>query len=182
MIRAFIAVEVDAFSGITDFMDELKQSPTHLKTVEPENMHITLRFLGDISEDKAKELSNSLRALESESIFSFGVSSAGAFPSVKNPKVIWAGIEEGGELSAIRKKVEDICDASGMGRDRREFSPHLTLARVKDRKIRGIRPIIERYRDAYFGTVRVSEVKLKKSVLTPNGPVYSDIASIELKG
>ena len=181
-IRAFIAVEVDAFPGILDFVDELKKSPTRLKAVEPKNMHITLRFLGDIDDDKAEELSKSLRSLESEAVFSFEVSSAGAFPNMKNPKVIWAGIEEGGELSAIRRKVEDICEASGLERDKREFSPHLTLARVKDRKTKGIRPIIERYRGTYFGTVRVTEVKLKKSVLTPEGPVYSDIASIGLKG
>jgi 2'-5' RNA ligase len=180
MMRAFIAVEIEVFSGIQDFVRDLKGCPARLKVVEPENMHITLRFLGDISEKKAADLSDALKILEKEPAFEFRVCSAGAFPNVKNPKVVWVGIEEDGRLSELQRKVEDVCEGLGLGREKREFSPHLTVARVKDRHPVGIRPVIERYRDAEFGTVRVNEIKLKKSTLTPEGPVYEDIAVFSL--
>ena len=181
MLRAFIAIEIDAFQGLTDFITDLKRSPTRIKAVEAENLHITLRFLGDIEESKAEELAAALQSLEQHDTFSFEVKGAGAFPSVRNPKVVWAGIEEDGTLSDVQRKVENICENLGLGRDKRDFSPHLTVGRVKDRNPKGIRPVIEKYRDTRFGTVQVREIKLKKSVLTPQGPIYSDIYAAHLR-
>ncbi len=181
MIRAFIAIEIPVFPGIKEFISDLEGSPVRIKTVEAGNLHITLRFLGDIGEEKADELGDALKRLENEESFSFYVKGAGAFPSVKNPKVVWAGIDDSGRLSEIQRKVEDICESLGLGRDKRSFSPHLTLGRVKERNPKGLRPIIERYRDRDFGTVEVMEIKLKKSVLTPRGPIYSDLALVNLR-
>ena len=180
MIRAFIAVEVEAFPDIRAFMRDLKGTKARIKTVEPENLHITLKFLGDIEERKAEELADALESIETPPL-SFDIRSAGAFPDIRNPKVIWAGIEEDGSLSSLQKEVEEICASLGFERDKRRFSPHLTVGRVKDRNTKGIRPVVERYSDVHFGTVDVREIKLKRSVLTPQGPIYSDIASLPLR-
>ena len=180
MIRAFIAVEVPDFPAIRDFISELKKTPARLKAVEPENLHITLKFLGDIAEEKAAELGDALKSIDANS-FSFELESAGAFPGAKNPKVIWAGVKEDGSLSSLQRGVEEICASLGFEREKREFSPHLTVGRVKDRNTKGIRPVVERYSEVYFGTVDVKEVKLKKSFLTPQGPIYSDMASVPLR-
>ena len=179
-MRAFIAVEVPAFTGIADCIGELKGLDARIKTVEAGNLHLTLKFLGEISEERAERLAAALESIDVPQ-FSFELESAGAFPNLKNPKVIWAGVNDDGSLSSLQKQVEDICASLGFEREKREFSPHLTVGRVKDRNTRGIRPVVERYSGAHFGTVEVREIKLKRSVLTPQGPIYSDIASVPLR-
>ncbi len=180
MIRAFIAVEVPDFPAIRDFIGDLKKSPARLKAVEPENLHITLKFLGDIAEEKVVELADALKSIETPAFY-FELRSAGAFPDIRNPKVIWVGVKEDGSLSSLQREVEEICASLGFEREKREFSPHLTVVRLKDRNPKGIRPVVERYSEVHFGTVEVKEIKLKKSILTPQGPIYSDIASVTLR-
>ena len=148
-----------------------------LKVVEAENVHLTLKFLGEIPEARAMEVAGTVREM-SFSPFSFKVEEVGVFPSASRPNVVWAGITDGvAELSRVFQDLETRLSGLGFERERRRFSPHLTICRVRSGRNRAqLVAEIEGLRDMVFGSVNVDRVTLKKSVLTRQGPVYSTLA------
>jgi 2'-5' RNA ligase len=175
-MRTFVAVEITdgmVLDSIKKLQGEIKVSA---KPVEIHNMHFTLMFLGDITEEMAKKVQAQLETIQFSS-FDIGFVGVGAFPKPKFPRVIWIGLDQGGEkLVELAKVVEQKLAPLGFKSDK-PFKPHATIFRIKD-KTDDITDQISKYNNVKFGSQRVSVIKFKQSVLTPSGPIYSDIGVI----
>jgi 2'-5' RNA ligase len=159
--RAFIAVDVECGDVLRDAIKDLEHFGRTLKPVSPENMHITLKFLGETDERCVPQLTKVMKnAVDGVAPFEVRL---GAEP-----------------LKDIVKKLEDGCDLMGFGRDKQVFSPHLTLARVREGFNADLTDFIKYGQGKDFGSFTVNSLKLKKSVLTPAGPIYSDAAEVLL--
>jgi 2'-5' RNA ligase len=173
-MRAFIAV--DAPSGaVNDLQRGIASAagwnPKDAKPVEPENFHFTLIFLGEISDPDAVKAALSGLRFEPFAITYTGV---GAFPRPSSARVVWVGVDPQGEQKLTNLANDVIAKVSGLGfKPDKPFSPHLTIFRA-----RGGRQIaldVSRYSGRTFGSSTIDSVHLKKSELTPAGPVYSNI-------
>ena len=178
-LRAFIAIDIedpDVLKRLTDFQMLLTGTGSELKLVEPGNIHITLWFLGNITPGLADRICAELKAIQFEP-FEVELVGVGAFPSLNRPRVIWAGIRRGSdELVAIYEQLKKRLRGLGFRPDPKGFTPHVTLARVKRWRPELPRLLSENL-DLCFGSFRAEEVRLKRSVLTPKGPIYSTICS-----
>ena len=177
MVRCFIAVDVDdqaITEKIVKLQGELK-SYADFKSVEPENIHLTLKFLGEISDSQVEKVEEVLKDLEFSS-FSLRFRGVGAFPNPRRPRVIWIGVSEGAtEFSELAKRIDTSLRKLGFPPETRGFKPHLTIARVKRGGGAALSNFIQKYSLEDFGTLKVDSVKLKKSILTPRGPVYTTL-------
>lgn len=181
-MRLFLAVEIS--ESIRARLVELQRGlPGKLKLVEPENIHVTLKFLGETPEARAAEVQGALKGLGAPA-FESEAKGVGVFPSPGNPRVLWAGVDRGAaEFVALSREVDRLLALLGFPREKR-FVPHSTLARVKFMDGAGrarLRALLEAHRETAFGEWRVESVVLKRSVLTPRGPVYSDVGKFPLK-
>lgn len=178
-MRAFVAVEISdqqILSSIRDVQSEIRISA---RPVEPCNMHFTLLFLGEISDEMAARVAGSLKEVQFAQ-FQISFEGIGAFPKPRFPRVVWIGVKEGrDELVQLAGKVEERLATLGFKADK-PFAPHVTIFRIKD-KSQDITDQLSKYASTKLGTQLVSEVKLKKSVLTPQGPVYSDLEVVRAK-
>jgi 2'-5' RNA ligase len=147
-----------------------------LKPIERENIHLTLKFLGNVSTSKLDEIKSALAQVAFPQ-FSLEIKGAGAFPNLKRMNVIWVGIGEGwSQVELIFDQTEKILHQLGFSRETRPFSPHITVARVKSgRKRDEIAAFLGHLADESFGTFPVESVRLKQSVLSPSGPKYSTL-------
>jgi 2'-5' RNA ligase len=175
-VRAFIAVEVplSQLKGIEEVILSLTSIPG-LKCVERKNIHITIRFLGDVSEPLLSAIESSIsESLQGISDFQIQVSGLGAFPSDRDIRVVWAKAVSQ-QLEDIATKINVSIDKLGIKADK-PFTPHITLARLKMRQFeRACKEVISKYKASEFGSYSASSVKLKKSTLTPEGPIYDDL-------
>ena len=178
-MRTFVAVEI--IDGTV--LDSIKKVQSEIKIpakpVEIHNMHFTLMFLGEITEEMAKKVQAQLDTIQFSS-FDIGFIGVGAFPKPKFPRVIWIGLDQGGEkLVELAKLVEEKLAPLGFRSDK-PFKPHATIFRIKN-KTGDITDQISKYSSTKFGTQKVSSIRVKQSVLTPSGPIYSDIGVINAK-
>lgn len=184
-MRAFVALELPSeqvLREIVALQQELAKCGADIKLVDRQNLHFTVKFLGEISEDQARESGRRLEGLglAGGEVTVIGV---GAFPGLKRPNVVWAGVAPGDTALITHIAEVAIGALEGIGeKDQRGFQPHLTLARVRSGRNReALSSFIRQNSDRTFGTVRLSEIKLKSSLLTPKGPIYSDIGVYPLK-
>ena len=183
-MRTFIAVEVpDAVKvRIEEFENLLKGAGTDIKWGEPGNIHITLKFLGNIEPDKPAAIREGLSAaLEATSPFDLKLGRAGAFPDLNRPRVFWVSVDEGRDrLTAMQQRIESELHRRGFVREERPFSPHLTIGRVRSPK--GLAKLTELVRTTSFETdpFPVTRVAVVKSDLKPDGPVYTVMDHVEL--
>ena len=179
--RAFIAVDVECGDVLRDAIRELDHFGRTLKPVSPENMHVTLKFLGETDERCVPQLTKVMKdAVDGVSPFEVRLVGTGVFPNLRTARVVWVGMEGAEPFRDIVKKLEDGCDPMGFGRDKQAFSPHLTLARVREGFSADLADFIKYGQGKDFGSFTVNALKLKKSVLTPAGPIYSDAAEVRL--
>ena len=172
-MRCFLAIEVthEIVRVATAVQKELaKIDGLKAKMVEPENMHITLKFFGELDEEKLNEIRSKLEQAGLLSCY-ISFSKVGCFPNIRHPRVVWIGAAG---QEPLLKKLEHVLG--------KVDKPHLTLARVRFLP-KASQPafselIAKNQHD--FGSVAVKEVKMKKSVLTPKGPIYSDLFTIRL--
>jgi 2'-5' RNA ligase len=179
-VRCFVSVDIED-TGLLDLMervqDRLKGTGADMKAVERENIHLTMRFLGDVREGLLEELKDVVSGIVFDP-FRAELWGLGAFPNLRRPRVIWVGITEGvGELEGIFKRLETGLVGMGFRPERRGLSPHITLARVRSGRNRDklVEQVLE-HADEAFGGFEVGHIRLKKSVLTPKGPIYSTLA------
>ncbi|MGQ9542748.1 MAG: RNA 2',3'-cyclic phosphodiesterase [Candidatus Bathyarchaeia archaeon] len=178
-IRAFISIDVDDEQirfKLTEFQKRIVDLGGDVKLVEPENIHLTLRFLGEIEQKAIQGIVDSLRNIIL-SPFDIQFRGVGAFPSLSHMNVIWVGIEQGKEeLMKISESIEASLRRIGVPRDKKGFSPHVTIARVRSgRNKQNIAKLLSEHNDAEFGSMKVESIRLKRSVLTSQGPVYTTI-------
>lgn len=175
-MRCFVAVDIDEnLKG--QIMALQKQLHGDAKLVEPENLHFTLKFLGEIRDEVLTEANNRLKVVASQfAPFDARIRGAGVFPNVNYIRVVWLGCHD---LFNLQSSVE----AALAPLFKKEMpSPHLTIARVRSAEnIEGVKDFVEKNKAADIGTMRVAKIKLKKSTLTPKGPVYEDVAIFDLK-
>jgi RNA 2',3'-cyclic 3'-phosphodiesterase len=181
-IRSFISIDLKddkILSQVESITSSLLSLGGDLKPVERENIHLTLKFLGNISAAKLEELKTALQQV-AFSPFSLEIRGAGAFPNLKRMNVIWVGIGEGwSQVELIYEQTEKLLHQLGFSRETRPFSPHITVARVKSgRKRDEIAAFLDHLKDESFGAFPVESVGLKQSVLSPSGPKYSTLFEV----
>jgi len=182
-VRTFVAIEIEKpiLDRIEDIRDVLREADADIKWAERENTHLTLKFIGEIDAAQVEPIKAALQALAARSSpFELAVRGVGSFPK-GHPRVIWVGADEPtGALQRLQEGVDETLAGFGVERDDREFSPHLTLGRVRSgRNIRKLMSILESI-PAELGNSRVGSFTLFESKLTPRGPTYSALAVIRL--
>ena len=157
-------------------MSSLSSLGGDLKPVERENIHLTLKFLGNVSASKLEEIRSALEQVVFPP-FSLEIRGAGAFPNLKRMNIVWIGIGEGwSQVELIYEQTEKLLHQLGFSRETRAFSPHITVARVRSgRKRDEIAAFLSNLTDESFGTFTVENVRLKQSILSPSGPRYSTL-------
>lgn len=181
-IRSFIAFDMDndaVVKKLVNVQSLLLKTGADLKIVEPENIHITVRFLGDIQPGMVEKVFDEMRRVQFVP-FDVRIHGLGAFPNVHYSRVVWAGITEGAaQLKNVFDQLEPRLRGLGFTPDSKGFSPHLTIARVKSgRNKANLAEFIVKNSDYDFGFVKAECLKLKKSDLTPKGPIYSTLKEV----
>jgi len=176
-MRVFIAVEIsnsEILNKIQTFQNELK---INAKPTRIDQVHFTLQFLGEIGEEKCEQVKNILKKIEF-SQFELSLQCVGVFPDLRNPRVVWIGCDKIGaeKLSTIAKEIEKNLAMLGFEKGKK-FKPHLTVFRIKN-KVDDISSKMNSISEAEFGVQIISKIKLKRSILSPKGPEYSDLLEV----
>jgi 2'-5' RNA ligase len=189
LFRVFIAIEIPpeirraiAFHT-TDLRKKLGKSL--VRWVPLSNIHLTLKFLGDVSKPNVELLAQMLSAeATSHMKFSFQVGTFGVFPQMRKPRVLWIGIQAPVQLETLYQGVEAAAERLGYERESRKFSPHLTIGRVNQRiereDIQRLRATLSQVDIPLLGTVEVNAIHLFRSELTPSGAIYTRLHSAPL--
>jgi len=178
-IRSFIAFDMDnesVLKKITEIQGLLARTGADLKLVEPKNIHVTLRFLGNITPATADKIHEEMKKVQFTP-FTVKIHGTGAFPDMRYPRVAWAGITEGADrLRSIFNQLEPHLRSLGFAPDSKGFSPHLTIARVKSGRNKAeLAKCLTENANYEFGTINAVCLRLKRSELTPRGPIYSTL-------
>ena len=182
-IRTFIAVEIpnDVRDRIAELQTNLAKSKERIRWTKPDNIHVTLKFLGDIEQDKTEPIADAIRnATRRIQPFELSVKGLGAFPNLRRARVIWVGLENpSAELETLAQTLEGELTNLGFPSERRKFNPHLTIGRVKSSLNR---QFIETLKSFHFesGQALVDEIILMKSDLKPTGALYTPLQRVPL--
>ncbi len=185
MIRAFIGFFTT--KKIHEHVERLEEETKGIikgKWTDPQNLHITLQFIGYIDENKAVDIIRNIQTItETYKPFSVKYKSLGAFPSPDKPRILWIGVGEGStKLKAIAKEIQRINKRSGINPDSKPFHPHVTICRIKEADGKKVAKFIRKYKNFSFGEETVERIALIKSTLTPVNPVYTVIEEFYLRG
>ena len=178
-IRGFIAFDIandNVFNRIATAQKMILQTNADVKLVEPKNIHITVRFLGEIAPDVVEKVYEAMKNIKFTP-FNITLSGLGVFPTINYPRVVWAGITDGAQqLKSIFEQLEPQIHELGFAPEPEGFTPHLTIARVRSgaNKQRLV-DLVQRQEFYDFGNIRADCLRLKKSVLSPKGPAYTTI-------
>jgi len=189
-IRSFIAIELpdEVKQALVQLQAQLKtgkQPP--VKWVDPYSVHLTLKFLGNIAVDKTSEITKAIeKAAQGMSPFHLEVKDLGVFPNFKRVRVVWVGVSgEIAQLSQLQKRIESNLIPLGFAPESRPFTPHLTLARVREQASPGeqqnLGQLIASTRFEAVYRFSVDSINLMRSQLTSEGAIYSRISTIKLK-
>lgn len=189
VIRTFIAVDLpssvlDALGQISAQLQE-KLPDTPVRWVDYRKMHLTLKFLGDISKENIGMVEKILQTEAAKrQVMEIGVGGIGAFPKMRHPRVIWVGVEAPTELFDLRRGVEDGVARLGYNYDKYEFTPHLTLGRISRkasaRDVRKVGNVLHEFQVGFLGVARIDAVHLYRSDLHPDGAQYTRLFSAEI--
>ena len=176
LIRAFVAVKLpeDISDSLEDFLDDIRPL-SKIHWVKREQFHITLKFLGELEPEVIDDVIESLKPLKHFEPFRIELSTIGAFPNMKNANVLWLGCSRGSkELAGLSRQVNDILYRDEeLERDTRKFRAHLTLARLKGESVS--ENVINQLGTFPLMNWLCDELVLMRSVLTPKGPIYTQI-------
>ena len=179
-MRVFIAVEISNEKILDKIQAFQKKVKIRAKPTRIDQIHFTLQFLGEIDDSKCQKIKDLLNEI-SFSQFDVSLKSVGGFPNLKNPRVIWIGMDKDGakKLTELASEIGTKLTTVGFEKDKK-FKPHLTVFRVKKTN-ENVSSIMRGFEAVEFGTETVSKIKLKKSVLSPKGPEYSDLLEVNAK-
>lgn len=187
IIRAFIAIElpVNIIDSIKNIQAELRDESNKVTWVKADNIHLTLKFLGNIAVDTIDKIEAAMKnAADDIHSFTLSVKEAGAFPSMMSPRVVWIGVKEnrGANLYQIYCNLEDNLSALGFEKEARGFEPHLTLGRIRFLKNKQLfKERLLKLKERELGQLTVNSICLFKSRLNPEGAVYTKLKEIRLK-
>jgi RNA 2',3'-cyclic 3'-phosphodiesterase len=181
-IRTFIGIPIAATPPLRDALKQLTRFGRSVKPTTPDNLHLTLKFLGDTPRQQLDAIKQAIElATTNVPVHEIDLISLGAFPSVARPSVAWIGIRPADHLKHIAAKLDRLLEPLGFTPEARAFHPHLTLAYVKG-PAPGLPEMILEGRDITFGTATISTVDLYRSELTPTGSHYTSLAKKSLTG
>lgn len=189
LLRAFIASDIppeikQAISSQTTSLR--KESGRAVRWVTPENIHLTLKFLGEVSASNLELLAQALRAECAQTTsFTVSVEGLGCFPNPRRPRILWVGLTAPPALNRLQHQVEAIAARLGYPPEDKPFSPHLTIGRVREQaspaELQSLRILLEQTTVASLGTFTIQEIHLYKSDLKPEGPIYTRLATARMR-
>ncbi len=184
-IRSFVAIDLpqSVRSQMESLQEEFKRKEADVRWVRPEGIHLTLKFLGDITPDEVGRIGRVLASIVPRwAPFSLQIKGLGCFPSVRNPRIIWVGIHDGANsVSSLQRAIEKAALDEQFPSEDRPFKPHLTLGRV--RSLRGrdsLMASLEIHKDDEVGVFVAREVGLFRSELKPSGAVYTCLQRFQM--
>lgn len=187
-MRTFIAIELpeEIKNRLKSLQERLKTAGADVKWVEPQNIHLTLKFLGETNDKKIKDIASVVRQVaENNPGFTMRISGLGGFPDAESPRVIWVGIAKGGEeIKAVAADLEERVAKLGIPKEKRLFSGHITIGRT--RSALNLGGLVQSIKDNAQKTGEIAEFNARgitffKSTLTPKGPTYEPIAQASFK-
>jgi 2'-5' RNA ligase len=185
MLRSFVAISIgpELRHQLDVAQRQLRGAKASVKWVPAKNLHLTLKFLGNIAEESVPEVMGALgSAARGVRPFAMRVRGLGAFPDLRRPRVVWAGIAEGAQQAThLAQAVERELGPLGFAPEKRPFSAHITLGRVSSFVgVSALAGIVEQHAESEFGSVEVDEILLMRSELRPTGAVYSVLGELPL--
>jgi 2'-5' RNA ligase len=183
-VRSFIAIELPESiqSALSDIQGDFKKSDVDVRWVRPENIHLTLKFLGTIDATMTRSITEVLKTVSGNfGTFTMTLSGVGVFPHNRSPRVVWVGTKESDTLRGLQRDIEAGLESLGFEREKRTYTAHITLGRVKSS--RGKAALMEKaetYREREFGSFDVGMISLMKSDLGPAGAKYTRVAEVRL--
>ena len=181
-IRSFIAFDIEdaeIIRQLAEVQGLLANSGADLKLVKPQNVHLTVRFLGNISPPMVDTVYEEMKQV-SFAPFEIELRGIGVFPRLSHPRVVWAGIRKGADrLVNVFDQLEPRLRGLGFKPDTKGFSPHLTIARVRTGRHKAeLVKLVRELEDYEFGAIKAECLRLKKSDLTPRGPIYTTLREV----
>lgn len=182
-MRLFVALAVsdEVRKSLTALLNELRRADFKPRWVDPESLHVTLKFIGHIADEQLSSIAGALLKLTAPAQIALEVRGIGFFPNDHRPTVIWVGIQASAELAALATRVDQALAACGVPRETRPFAPHLTLARLKEPRLsEPLRTLLANSKDRVFGTQVAKEFHLMESKTKSTGAEYTTLRSFPL--
>ena len=182
VVRAFVAIRVPAPPSLGAVLDALKALGRPVRAVAAENLHLTLKFLGNTDVNWIPQVANLLNEVAAPvSAFDVALRGLGAFPKPSRPSVIWTGMTPPEPVVRLARDVELALATFGFAPETRAFHPHVTLARIKSRPPQELSALLDRHAETEFATFLVDELLLMQSELTPHGSRYTPLSTARLQ-
>jgi 2'-5' RNA ligase len=179
-VRLFVALDLSepVRATLSTFCEKLRRAFPAARWVRPEGIHVTLKFIGEVNQDRVGPIQAALERIHSDAPVELHFHGTGFFPNERRPRVFWVGIEASPNLTQIASEVESQLEPLGIPRESREFRPHLTLARIEEsRDIDKLRTALQEAGPQEFGTIRTFEMYLYESKISRGGAQYPRVAT-----
>jgi len=185
-IRSFISIDITAkelLARLVELQRQLSGSGADLKPIQPENLHFTLRFLGEVHPSTLEAVRKEMATVKFNP-FKMDLRGVGVFPNLNRLNVVWVGVSKGeAEVRMLSTKLDSALKRVDLRPDAKGFSPHLTVVRVRTwRNKDRLATVVSHLKEYEVGSMDVTSIQLKKSVLTPHGPIYSTIFEVKASG
>jgi RNA 2',3'-cyclic 3'-phosphodiesterase len=185
MKRTFVAIEISPDNKLLNVYNHLKQAflSENMRWVDSNHFHITLFFLGETLDEQIPSIISKIeQSVTGISSFDLVLKGFGVFPAAMNPNVLWLGIEKNEELLKLKSSIDKVLEPFGFKAEKRKFTPHLTIARVKEVENKNlINDSLINFKDVLIGQVRIDKLVFFESSLTPNGPVYNKLSEFHFR-
>ena len=181
-MRLFVAIEISSEirERLAEFVSRTQPRLANARWVRMEGLHITLKFLGNVADQRLGAIEQALRRVEAAH-FDLYLKAIGIFPNQRSPRVLWVGIQSGTELAALASAVDTAMASLGFEQEKRAFTPHVTLARFKEgSRTQNVSAAMPESNPS-FGTMTATQFHLYESKLSPKGASYTKLASFALK-
>jgi RNA 2',3'-cyclic 3'-phosphodiesterase len=187
-MRLFVALEIPAAvrDNLAAQMKELRDLSAQVadkrpRYVRPENLHVTLKFIGEVSPAEFKGIRGALKAVHSDAPVHLHFRGLGFFPDEQYPRVLWAGADASENLPSLAANIDSVLETQGVAREKRAFTPHLTLARFEPPGLHEkLRAMLKQNGEREFGSFEAREFHLIESKLKPAGAEYTSLASFPI--
>lgn len=179
-MRLFVALEIPRAvrDNLATLIKDLRNADPKARWVRPENIHVTLKFIGEVPGEKVQDIRGALSSVHSEREIELNFRGLGFFPNAKRPSVLWAGIDASPNLQSLAGDIESALEKLGFPPEKRPFVPHLTIARFQPPRIHEqLQPAIAQSSEREFGSLRTGKFRLIESKLKPSGAEYTTLDS-----
>jgi 2'-5' RNA ligase len=185
VLRCFVAIELpeEVKSTLSEMQEELKKLGADIRWIKPDNIHLTLKFLGHIKEESIEKITDTMKTVSGgHRSFNIFIRGIGIFPNITSPRVLWVGIDNNNPLMSLQKDIENSLSLIGLDKEKKPFTAHLTLGRFRSRKGKEILlDAVQKRKNDGFGELMVSKISLMKSDLHPSGARYTKLSELSFQ-